>query len=310
MVLLTEPGRISDHIELLGDAATPCYLLRGEDKWALVDTAVAPIVPEVVKQLKCYPDAYTRVKYLLITHSHFDHVGGLSALRRIFPGSEVVASSGTREIFSRPGPMNYIRAMNDALVKLGGADPGGLDLSVEERIPVSRVVKEGDRIELGPGVNIEVYEVPGHSRCSLAYLLVPERALFSGEAMGYYNGSGKVLAEGLSDFGAYLDSLLKMKKLGARYLCLPHNGVLTGDEARDYFRIAYRSGIEFRDEVKEFFRQNRNDEEIIRYYIQRDYQGLIRLQPESVFRGNLSAMLRAIRKELGIGVSGGNADKE
>lgn len=304
MVLLTEPGRISEHLDLLGDAATPCYLLRGQDRWALVDAAVAPVVPEVVKQFESYPDAYLRVKYLLITHSHFDHVGGLSALRRIFSGTEVVASSVAGEILSRPGPMNYIRAMNDALVKLGGVDSCGLDLSVEESIPVSRVVKDGDRIELGGGVDIEVYEVPGHSRCSLAYFLIPDHALFSGEAIGYYNGSGRVLAEGLSDFQAYLDSLLKMEKLGAEYICLPHNGVLTGEEAGDYLRIAYRSGIEFRDEVKEFFRQGRDDDEIIRYYIQRDYQGLIRLQPEPVFRGNLSAMLRAIRKELQSGVSG------
>jgi len=297
-MLLTKPGRISEHLDLLGDAATPFYLVRGEESWALVDAAIAPMVPELVKQLKAYPEARLRLHYFLITHSHFDHVGGLSALRRIFPEAEVVASSGTREIFSKPGPMNYIRTMNEVLTKLGRVESADLDLSVEEMIPVTRVVKEGDRIDLGGGVRIEVYEAPGHSRCSLAYFLLPDRAIFSGEAMGYYNGQGKVLSEGLSEFQAYLNSMEKMAKLSAQTICLPHNGILTGDEAKEYFRLAHESGVQFRAEVQEFFCQSRTDEEIIQHYLKQDYQGLIKLQPEAVFRQNLTAMLKAIRKEL------------
>jgi glyoxylase-like metal-dependent hydrolase (beta-lactamase superfamily II) len=296
-MLINKPGRISEHLDLLGDAATPFYLVRGGEKWALVDAAIAPMVPELVKQFKNYPEVKQRLGYFLITHSHFDHVGGLSALRRLFPEAEVIAGSATQEIFSKPGPMNYIRTMNEVLVKLGGVKSPELDLSVEQSIPVGRVVKEGDGIELGGGVRIEVYEAPGHSRCSLAFFLLPDQAIFSGEAMGYYNGRGKVLSEGLSEFQAYLDSMEKMAKLPAKYICLPHNGILTGDEAGSYFRLAHESGVKFRQEVQDFFRQSRTDEEIIRHYVDQDYQGLIRLQPESVFRQNLTAMLKAIRKE-------------
>ena len=306
-MLITKPGRLSEHLDLLGDAATPFYLMRGEEKWALVDAAIAPMVPELQKQLGAFPEVQARLKYLLITHSHFDHVGGLSALRRLFPGAEVVASAGTKEVFSKPGPMNYIRSMNDVLVKLARVEAGGVDLSVEDGIPVTRVVKEGDRIDLGGGVRIEVYNAPGHSRCSLAFLLVPDQAIFSGEAMGYYNGAGKVLSEGLSEFQAYLDSIEKMGRLPVKTICLPHNGVLTGNEAQGYFKTAHESGVKFRDEVREFFAQSRSDEDIIRHYIDQDYKGLIRLQPELVFRQNLTAMLKAIRKESDAdGARGGN----
>ena len=297
-MLITKTGRISEHLELWGDAATPFYLVRGEKSWALVDAAVAPMVPELIKQLEAYPEIRQRLKYFFITHSHFDHVGGLSALRRVFPEAEVIASVAAREVFSKPGPMNYIRTMNEVLVKLGGVKSPDLDLSVEEKIPVNRVVKEGDRLDLGGGVGIEVYEAPGHSRCSLAYFLAPDRAVFSGEAMGYYNGQGKVLSEGLSEFQAYLDSIEKMAKLAAEIICLPHNGVLAGEDVKGYFKLAHESGVKFREEVQEFFRQNQTDEEIIQHYLRQDYQGLIRLQPEAVFRQNLTAMLKAIRKEL------------
>jgi len=296
-MLITKPGRLSEHLDLLGDAATPFYLVRGEEKWALVDAAVAPMVPELRQQLRAYPEVRAKLKYFLITHSHFDHVGGLSALRRLFPEAEVIASAGTKEVFSKPGPMNYIRTMNDVLVKLSGVQSAEVDLRVEESIPVTRVVQEGDRLELGGGVRIEVYDAPGHSRCNLAYFLVPDQAVFSGEAMGYYNGAGQVLSEGLSEFQAYLDSIAKMGKLAAKIICLPHNGVLTGDEAQGYFQLAHEAGAGFREEVREFFRQSKTDEDIIQFYLHRDYRGLIRLQPEQVFRQNLTAMLKAIRKE-------------
>jgi len=296
-MLLNKPGKISEHLELLGDAATPFYLVRGEEKWALVDAAVAPMVPELVKQLQDHPEVKQRLRYLLITHSHFDHVGGLSALRRLFPEAEVVAGAATQEVFSKPGPMNYIRTMNEMLVKLGGVQSPDLDLSVEPSIPVGRVVKQGDSIVLGGGVRIEVYEAPGHSRCSLAFFLLPDRAIFSGEAMGYYNGQGKVLPEALSEFQAYLDSIEKMARLSPEIICLPHNGVLTGEEAKNYFRLALESGVKFRQEVQTFFRQSKTDDQIIQHYLEQDYQGLIRLQPEAVFRQNLTAMLKAIRKE-------------
>jgi 2-aminobenzoylacetyl-CoA thioesterase len=159
------------------------------------------------------------------------------------------------------------------------------------------VVKEGDRVDLGGGVEVEVYDAPGHSRCSLAFFLRPDGAVFSGEAMGYYNGKDKVLSEGLSEFQAYLDSIEKMRKLSAAIICLPHNGVLSGDEAGEYFQRALESGVKFRAEVREFLGQAKTDEDIIKHYIEQDYNGLIRLQPEAVFRQNLTAMLKAIRRE-------------
>jgi len=294
-MLIEKVGKISEHIDMLGGAEIPFYLVRGED-WALVDAGVSPAIPTVFEQMKQYPEIESRLKYVILTHSHFDHAGGLGFVLARFLKIKVIASKTSAEVFQKPKAVDYINTMNSALAKFAGIDFEKLGFA-EEALRVDRVAGEGDRIELGRGVSLEVYDAPGHSRCSLAYVLNPDRALFSGEAIGFYSREDQVLPEALSSFSDFIRTLEKLSRLELNMICLPHGGALTGEELKTYFGLALDWARNFQDEFAGRLKKNQSDQEILDSMTKEYYQGKIKLQPEMVFRNNLAAMLASVKKE-------------
>jgi len=295
-MLIEKVGRISEHIDLLGSAEIPFYLVKGKD-WAMIDAGVSPAIPTVFEQAKNYSGLDAKLKYIILTHSHFDHTGGLSYLLARFPAVKVIASQITSEVFGKPRAVEYIKGMNQSLAKFAGMDFEKMGFK-ESALRVDQMVKEGDRISLGDGVELEVYDAPGHSRCSVVYLLLPERALFSGEAIGFYNTETQILPEALSSFRDFINTLEKLGRLKIEMICLPHGGVLTDAEVRKYFPLALEGAENFRAELESGIQKAEPDQKILERMVEKYYQGKIRLQPKEVFLGNLTAMLSAQKKEM------------
>jgi len=294
-MLIEKIGKISEQIDLLGAVEIPFYLVKGND-WALIDAGVSPAIPVLFDQLKGYPDIETKLKYIILTHSHFDHTGGLSYLLARFPAVKVIASRVSSEVFQKPKAVDYIKSINQSLAKFAGIDFEKLGIK-EAPLRVDQIVKEGDKINLGNGVYLDVYDAPGHSRCSLVYILNPDRALFSGEAIGFYNSPEQILPEALSSFRDFIVTLEKLARLPVEMVCLPHGGVLVGDEVKTYFQLAIEWAKKFQAELEDGIKAGEPDPKILEKMAEKYYQGKIRLQPKEVFLGNLSAMLMAQRKE-------------
>lgn len=93
------------------------------------------------------------VKWILNSHAHFDHAGGIAALQRD-SGAQVLASAdGAREM------------------ALGGADRGDPqfgDLSAYPPVHHVRVVRDGEVLRLGT-VAVTAHYTPGHTRGSTSW---------------------------------------------------------------------------------------------------------------------------------------------
>jgi len=74
----------------LGKLETNCYIIADEanNEAAIIDAP--PNIKEVIDYIK---QKRLEVKYVLVTHHHYDHTYSLSALRKAFPNAEVTNRS-------------------------------------------------------------------------------------------------------------------------------------------------------------------------------------------------------------------------
>ena len=115
-----------------------------------------------------------QVRYILITHAHYDHVYGANKLREM---------SGAVDCAGRDDCEVLRSADTDALNSLFPKHPYSGD-----PIEVDRELDDGDVIELGE-VKIRTIGAPGHTPGSVCYLLEKEsqQILFSGDVIASLN---------------------------------------------------------------------------------------------------------------------------
>jgi len=139
-----------------------CYVLGDEGtREAIVIDPGDDIdrVQEVLMQHRLTP------KYLVVTHSHIDHVGGLEKLAR---------ASGAAVLMHQADLPLYQNLATQA-AWLGMRPPGTIE--------IDQFLRDGDSLRWG-GAALEVLHTPGHSPGSLSlYMPGSERRVFSGDTL-------------------------------------------------------------------------------------------------------------------------------
>ena len=197
-----EPFKVIDNIYYVGNTFVSCWLFTSEVGHVLVDTGFPGDGPYIVKHIEQLGFSAENVKYILVTHPHVDHVGSLAYLKER-TGAIVYAGEG--DVFS---------IENDS--KTVGFDV--LDLPEVEPCKVDRVLRDGDRIEVG-SISLRVYETPGHSAGATSFgFQVSDQGkeyasiLYGGFGVNVFDSENlKHNAYG-ADIDAYIASLEKAKK--------------------------------------------------------------------------------------------------
>lgn len=289
---LLEPGPLAPRLEWIGHAAVCLYVVTGR-RPLLIDAGLTAMGPLVLAELGRVLGDPGKLQRVLLTHSHYDHISTVPALRQAVPGLKVAAHPRVGEIVARPGAVALIRRLNETV--LGGPPPvDDPTLRVFEPFPVDEPLADGDRIELGDGVTVEVLATPGHTQDSLSYYLPHARAVICGEAAGVPGLDGTIMPEFLQDYEAYVTSLERLAGLDLDIIGLPHNGVLTGPEARAYMQASLTATHAFHRRLGEALDAAHGDPEPAFGELMRQLYSSNVGQPPDAFAINLRAMLRQV----------------
>jgi glyoxylase-like metal-dependent hydrolase (beta-lactamase superfamily II) len=178
------------------------------------------------------------LRYAILTHVHMDHAGGAGSLVRQVPQIEIVAHlRGAKHLAD---PVKLIEAS-----KLAFGDDFEQQYGIVLPVPEGRIraVDDGDVIDLG-NRTLKVVYAPGHATHHVALWDEANRALFCGEALGRPQSTIVAPVAGFDPDQA-LQSIERLKALGARTLFFPHGGV--SRDADPLFASVRANMIAFRE---------------------------------------------------------------
>lgn len=145
-----------------GPYQTNCYVLSlpGSRACWIIDAGFEP--QHLIRHIQTQgltPEA------LLLTHAHVDHIAGVPAVRRAFPGIPVRLHEAEKDWLSDPE----------------------LNLSIFTGEPVSMPAPDGllldlDELRLGP-LSFRVLHTPGHSPGGVAFWCESQAVAFSGDSL-------------------------------------------------------------------------------------------------------------------------------
>lgn len=184
----------------LGDIKSNCYVLYQNQHALVIDPGYDSIE---VKQF--LTDNELTVDIVYATHGHFDHIGGINALKSLYPNAEVIAPKAD-EVFFDPA---------FGISRLGfkvNVDTW-LEADIEQEIEFR-------------GQILKVIHTPGHSKGGTCLYLKSEGVLFSGDTLFYMTVGRTDLYQ--SSFEDLEDSLLnKLYHLPDNTICYPGHGRTT-----------------------------------------------------------------------------------
>lgn len=186
---------------VLGDIYTNTYLLIDTDTSAM---AVVDPACESDMLVEAIRNEGGDLQYILLTHGHFDHIGGVSQLSKEF-SPKILVSEDERILINTP--------------QLNGSAWHNLHI---DEIAVDKYLVDNDIFELGNS-KIRFITTPGHTGGSGCYIV--EDCIFSGDTL-FCQSIGRTDFP-TSSISAMRTSLQKLCKLDGDYIVYPGHDIST-----------------------------------------------------------------------------------
>ena len=298
-MIINKTGQIIEDFYSIGHPAIPVFLMDGVCP-LIFDAGITFLGEIYAKEIKKILGS-RQVEYLFLTHSHFDHCGSVSILKKHFPLMKVITSKKAKDILGRPNAIKLIKALNQASEEVVGDIEIDFASSGEfEPFEIDKTVKDGDIFKISNGLNIRIIETPGHTSDCLSFYIQEKKILISSEAAGQPDLTGYIVSDCLLDYDQYFSSMKRLSLLDIEILCPGHLFVYTGDDAKKYLRESMLECEKFRKLVELCLDEEDGDLDRVKIRIKKmEYDGNDGpKQPEPAYLLNLEARIKAVAKKM------------
>lgn len=147
------PVRIHANTYLVGTCGISSILIVGSDGDILIDGGTAEGADLIAANIRKLGFKLSDIKFILHSHEHVDHVGGLAELQRL-SGATVISSAAAAPVL-RSG----VASADDPQAGMNKPFPS---------VDVGRIVGDGDEVRLG-NLMLTAMATPGHTPGALSW---------------------------------------------------------------------------------------------------------------------------------------------
>ncbi|HZF39383.1 MAG TPA: subclass B3 metallo-beta-lactamase [Blastocatellia bacterium] len=148
-----KPYRIIGDIWYVGASGVTSFLITTSKGHILLDSGFSETAPLIKQNVAQLGFKLIDIKILINSHAHYDHAGGLAALKEL-TGAKLMATEADAALLERGGKGDF---------QWG-------DKYVYKPVKADRVLRDGDLIELGE-VRLTARLTPGHTRGSTTWTM-------------------------------------------------------------------------------------------------------------------------------------------
>lgn len=282
----------NETIVVIKDETHPLYIVKGERNF-LIDSGLTA-------KAKKYREGISgvlgeeQIDTLLLTHSHFDHVGCASYFQAIY-NFEITGSEETVELLKKTDIMEMIDFQNQQLKEEHG-DTSDTECGMLKNLDK---VERGEKIKISGDRYFEVIAAPGHSGCSIAYLLLPDRILFPGDSAGMMEENGKKRPVFFGDYNDYETTLQQFAEMEPEVVAFSHARPIKGrDELMRYFSDSLAEARKLKEFLLAELMKSRPLIQIAEEFVSREFGTGSVMGDRDAYTMHIAAMANTLKRDF------------